>query len=277
MSARDGLVYGMPEIEYHAGPELSSTGAKRILRSPAHYQWEQEHRVEKAAYDFGHAVHALVLGTGLDIEVIDADGWRTKAAQDARKAAYAEGKVPMLAKDHARAVNTAVAVRSHPIAGPLFVAGEPEVSMFWTDETTGVRCRGRIDWLKDFADGRTAIDLKTAADADPATWGRITAKYAYDLQAAWYLDGYQAVTGVVRLDYLHVVVESNPPHAVSVVRLDDEALHIGALKAARARLVFAECSRTGQWPGYPEIVHPVGLPQWAIYEAEDEYDDEMVV
>ena len=133
-----GIVHGLDELEYHRLPGLSSTGAKRILRSPMHYQWEQEHRVEKAAYDFGHAVHALVLGTGLDIVEIDADDWRTKAAKDARTAAYAQSKIPLLRVDAERARDAAAAGKAHPIAGPLFSAGEPEVSLFWADEATGV-------------------------------------------------------------------------------------------------------------------------------------------
>ena len=28
--------------------------------------------------------------------------------------------------------------------------------------------------------------------------------------------------------------------------------------------IFAECVRTGRWPGYGERVHPVALPPWAF-------------
>lgn len=271
MSAdRSGLVFNLPEHEYHAGPELSSTAAKRILRSPAHYLWEQQHRVEKATYDFGHTVHALVLGTGLEVVRIRAEDWRTKGAQEQRKEAYAAGKVPLLAKDYARARDTAKAVQDHPVAGLLFTSGQPEVSMFWTDEATGVECRGRIDYLRD----GQAIDLKTTSDADPAAFGRTAAKFAYDLQTQWYAEGYHAITGE-HVESLHVLVETSAPHGVSVVQLDDEALHIGALKAAQARETYRQCVETGQWPGYPTNVHLVGLPAWAVYELDD--DNEMVI
>lgn len=268
MTPRDGLVYHMPELEYHDGPELSSTGAKRLLRSPAHYQWEQAHRVEKAAYDFGHAVHALVLGTGLDIVEIDADDWRSKGAREARVAAYAEGKVPMLGKDSKRARDAADAVMAHPIAGPLFQRGHPEVSMFWTDEDTGVACRGRLDWLR--TSGRPLIvDLKTCQDANPKTFGRTAASFGYDLQAEFYTQGYEAITGE-RLPSLHVLVEVEPPHAVSVVQLDDEALSIGAIKVRAALERYRDCTESGTWPAYdPTTIHPVSLPRWAAYDAED--------
>lgn len=264
-----GIVHGLDELVYHRLPGLASTGAKRLIqRSPAHYRWEQEHRTEKAAYDFGHVVHGLVLGTGLEVDVIDADSWRSKAAQDERRAAYAAGHVPMLAADYDRAVNAALAVKVHPVAGPLFHGGSAEVSLFWTDETTGVECRGRLDYLR--PDG--IVDLKTTRDANPADFGRAVAKFGYDLQTAWYRGGYEAITGE-RLRFVHVLVETEEPHAVSVIELDEEALHVGALKAARAREIYAECTSTGQWPGYdPTVIHPVGLPTWAVYEAEDTYD-----
>jgi len=263
-----GIVHGLDELEYHRLPGLSSTGAKRILRSPAHYQWEMQHRVEKAAYDFGHAVHALVLGTGLDIVEIDAEDWRSKAARDERAAAYAEGKVPLLTKDAKRARAAAAAVERHPIAGPLFQRGNPEVSMFWTDEATGVQCRGRLDWLR--LSGRPLIvDLKTTDNADPRAFGRTAASFGYDLQTEFYTQGYEAITGE-RLPFLHVLVETEQPHAVSVVQLDDEALRIGAIKVRAALERYRDCTASGIWPAYdPTTIHPVSLPRWAAYDAED--------
>jgi len=60
----------MPEIEYHAADGLSSTGMKWLLRSPKHYRQAMDHRVEKAAFDLGHCVHAKVLGVGMGVVVI---------------------------------------------------------------------------------------------------------------------------------------------------------------------------------------------------------------
>ena len=94
-----GLVYDMPDAEYHARTELSSTGARRILDSPARFRYEQTHRVESIAFDVGHAVHAKVLGLGMGIVEVHADSWRTKASQDARDAARAAGMTPLLSRD----------------------------------------------------------------------------------------------------------------------------------------------------------------------------------
>lgn len=264
---RDGLVHGLEEVTYHSGPELSSTGAKTILRSPAHYRWEQQHRTEKAAFDFGHAVHALVLGVGMDIEVIPGP-WTTKAAKQDVATARAAGCVPIKPEDWQRAKTAAAAVREHPIAGPLFSAGEPEVSMFWTDETTGVRCRGRLDWLRT-AGRLLTVDLKTCQDANPSAFGRIAAKFGYSLQQRWYREGYAATTGGEMPPLLFVLVETEPPHAVSVVQLDDEADQVGAALASRARERYRDCTESGSWPAYAEDVHVASLPRWYVTDAEE--------
>jgi hypothetical protein len=86
---RDGLIHGMSDAVYHGGPELSSSAMKTLLDSPARYQHERANRVEKSAYDLGHAVHAKILGAGLDVAVLDFPDYRTKAARDERDGARA--------------------------------------------------------------------------------------------------------------------------------------------------------------------------------------------
>jgi hypothetical protein len=264
-----GLVYGLDELEYHALPGLSSTGAKRILKSPAHYQWETAHRVEKKAYDLGHIVHAFVLGVGLRREVIPGP-WNTTLAKERVKAARARGDVPIKPEEEAQAQAMAAAVREHPVAGLLFTGGYPEVSAFWTDETTGVECRGRFDYVRDLHTRSVLVDLKTTTDANPAAFGRTALSLGYDVQTAFYTDGYATITGNV-VPFLHVLVEVDPPHAVSVVQLDEDALYVGRLKARRAIEMFRDCTAAGVWPGYSTEIESVSLPGWALTDAERRY------
>ena len=72
-------IYEVPELDYHSGAfgpadSLSSTEAKRILQAPKVLKWLRDHPQEpKAAYDLGHIVHGLVLGTGLEVVEIPED------------------------------------------------------------------------------------------------------------------------------------------------------------------------------------------------------------
>lgn len=83
----------------------------------------------------------------------------------------------------------------------------------------------------------------------------------------------QAIAGV-EAAFVHVVQETVPPHLVSVVQLDAEALQVGAEQAHRARSLYARCQETGRWPGYPPTVHSVHLPGW--YLAQHDMAEEAV-
>ena len=264
----DGLVDDLDELTYHALPGLSSTGAKAILRSPAHYRWQVEHRTDKAAFDLGHAAHADVLGTGLEVVRVEADDWRTKDARAARDAAYAAGKVPLLAKDADRAHDIAEAVRAHPIAAVLFTEGRPEVSAFWTDEATGVACRGRFDYLRRLNERPALIDLKTTVDANPKTFGNAVARFGYAIQQAHYSDGHRAITGEAPV-VLFVLVETEPPHLVSVVQLDEDTAAAGHALARVARERYRDCVAADLWPGYSDEIEVVRAPIWYLRDAED--------
>lgn len=103
-----GIYQNVPELDYHSGRfgphgSVSSTEAKRLLDCPALYKWSKENPTPpKAAFDFGHTVHGMVLGTGLDIYVHDHDSLRTKAAKEDIAAARERGQVPMSRADYAR-------------------------------------------------------------------------------------------------------------------------------------------------------------------------------
>lgn len=267
------IVRAMPEAAYHRGPELSSTGVKALLDCPARY-WQQATggHADKRAYDEGHLVHELVLGVGQGLHVVDADSWRTKAAQDASKAARRDGKVPVLRHQLLNACRIRRAIRREPLAGRLlFGAGESEVSLFWTDAESGVDCRARVDRVTTWLDGRDAlIDLKTIGEegaAAPDRLPRRTLNHGQHIQAAMYLDGAVAC-GLVAPDavFLHVHVELDPPHVVTVSQLTEDALVKGRSEYRRGIDTFRECTVTGRWPAYSDDVVSVDLPAFAYRE-----------
>ncbi len=156
-----GLYYGVPSAEYHRGlievadvngltiKPLSSTGAKAIvMQSPADYVWGLSNRMEKKAFDMGHAAHELILEGGLQtVTVLDFDSFRSKAAQAERAKVYAAGGVPMLEKELTAAYAMEKAVRSHELADSLITDGKPEVSgLVWDDEYK-IWIQVRVDWL----------------------------------------------------------------------------------------------------------------------------------
>lgn len=164
------------------------------------------------------------------------------------------------------------AVMAHPTAGKLFAAGSgaAELSAYWRDAETGLACRCRPDWWR--TDG-VLVDLKTAEDASPEAFEKSILKYRYHVQAAFYLDGARAVFASAKVaqlppdHFVFVVVEKTAPHAVSVYRLDDDAIEIGRREYQRDLTVAAECLSAGSWPAYGEAIMRASLPEWALRRA----------
>lgn len=274
-----GLYDGLDINAYHRDPSLSSSGARRLLLPgcPALYRWEQDNpRPPKAEYDFGHLAHALVLGDGPEIVVVNAKDWTTKAAQTKRDKARAGGAVPVLTHDYERAQAMAAAIREHPIASRLFApgSGRPEQSLFWRDPATGVMLRARPDWLPNPpATGRLIVpDYKTANAVDPESVAKAIQAYGYHQQADWYETGCREVLGVADVALVLVLQMKTPPYLVHVTEPDPVARRIAAAKNKAAIDLYARCLETGTWPGYgDDDITLTQLPLWAEKNDTEEY------
>lgn len=268
-----GVFPDMDEAEYHSHPALSYSTGKEYLRSPAHYKHAIENRVEKKAYDVGHAIHALVLGKGAEIVEIPHDTYRTKAAQEARDAAYAEGKTPLKTAELAPVQAAAEAVLANADARKfLELDGEPEVSLFATDPETGIDIRGRVDWLPHAVKGRRTfpVDLKSTNNASPAEVRKTINKFHYDVQASLYRHLIELARGDETGPMVQIYVEPDAPHGVSVVQIAHEDWIEGGTRKLRQILRrHAECVKTGVWPSYPAGVHAIEPPGWYLNDIYD--------
>ena len=288
----DGIVHDLDERTYHAQPELSSTGAKHLVKSGAHFQHyiTQPHE-DKAEFDLGTAVHSKVLGVGAQIAVYpDGDGPETfefedkvyddvlavngaistKAAKAFADSARRGGLIPVK-RVVARVVDRmAESVLSDHTARALLEHGSPEVSIFGTDPATGVRCRGRFDWL-----GRRAVDLKTTSgEASEVGFAKHAFDFGYHIQFGHYEYLHEIITGD-EIPYVFIVVETDAPYLTGVHTLGADEQTMGRDWARLARERFAEYSASGEWPGYrTRSGGPIGIlraPQYAIYDYIDQF------
>lgn len=262
-----GVRYDLAHDDYLRLPALGSSDIKRILRSPAHYR--------AAADDTADAADALLFGTAVHMgafeparferEVValpDVDR-RTKAGKaehDAFVLAH-PGALLLPAADLERARRVVAALHEHSAAAHLLRDGVPEVSLQWVDEATGAPCKARVDWLR--PDG-SMVDLKTARDASPLGFGRAIGQYGYAIQDAHYSAG-----GTVALRqrppyFAFIAAEKDPPYAVGVYVLDDEAVAAAEARRRGALERWAECTRTGRWPAYSDLIETITLPKWAL-------------
>jgi hypothetical protein len=268
--------------QYHRdivpGGSLSSSGARALLDPgcPAQFDYDRKHpQLPKKEFEIGTAAHSLLLGTGAELVVVDAEKWTTKAVQAEVAAIRAEDKIPLKPSDLEKVTAMVAAVRQHPVAGPLFTpgSGTAEQSLYWEDPDTKVTCRCRPDWLKQYPDLTLCVDYKTAVKADPTAVSKAIAERNYHQQDPFYIDGIQAVTGQ-QARFLFVFQSKTAPYLITVRELSDADRAIGRAKNARALRIYAECERTGVWPDWtgdtPDIPY-ISLPTWAAIREAEEY------
>ena len=266
-------IHAISPEEYHADPcdqpSLSSSIVHLLCTtSPAHARAahprlnpELERR-DAGHFDVGTAAHALILEGRDSVEVIQASDWRTNAAKEARDAARAAGRVPMLADqwEHVRAMVDATQAQLDAVdATPApFTDGKPEQTLVWTED--GVTCRALVDWLREDYD---AIDdfKTTSRSANPESWSRSLFNFGGDVQAAFYLRGLRALTNI-EAEFRFVVQETFPPYALAVFSLAPDVLALAEARVSYAISKWRSCLELDEWPAYPTRVCHVELPPW---------------
>jgi hypothetical protein len=275
-----GCYLGMPNDTYHGdccdGPSLSSSGAVTLMNEcPARFWWDSplnpdQEKEDKAAFDLGKAAHTALLEPATwesRISVIDADSYRTNAAKEAREAARAAGKVPLLPAQRDDIAGMREALLAHPIARKAWDGGVAEASYFYRDRGTGVWLKARPDFRPDHR--RWIVDYKTTGSAHPRQFARRVYDLGYFQSAAWYMDAVAAVDGAMPEEWWFVVQETKPPYLVSVFLLDQRAVEWGRRLNRRAIDLFSECCATGKWPGYSESAQVIDLPSWGHFQLEE--------
>jgi len=270
----------MNAIDYHADatgypPSLSSSIAKLLItRSPrhawlAHPRLNPNYRPEESSrFDLGSAAHALLVEGQDRMAVVEAQDWRTKAAQEARDAARAQGKFPVLAYQHT-VVKEMVKVCKQAVADNEDLAGYTldggdgisEHVIVWHEGATYMRAR--LDRVS--KDRKVIFDYKTTDNAEPESFLRQIFSLGYDVQGAFYLRANQRP----ETKYVLVVQEIEPPYAVSFLGLSPDVIELGKRKVERAIALWRECMASGKWPGYPQRVCYVEAPAWAWAREEE--------
>ena len=265
------MTISMPE--YLALDALSSSACHTLLsRSPAHACYDREHPHTSTMMDVGTVAHQVLLeGSEVNISVVEANDWRTKAAREAREIARLEHKTPILTSmmDEVRCMVEAAwhYIRRSDIA-EVMKHGAPERTLIWQEDD--LWCKARPDWLTH--DWRTIIHYKTTGrSANPEAFASHMVDMGYDLAAAFYAQGLAAVSTVHAFDVKSVFLlqETEPPYACSLVGLSPGLMELGMLKAERAIKVWRQCLLSGDWPAYPTEVCYAEPKPWHMNQMAD--------
>lgn len=256
--------------DYHADRSaVSSTGLRRILKSPRAFAAGQIAEPEETnALRFGHAVHLAILEPKLfeKLYVIMprfAGTGSVKAKADWRLTLDA-GAVILKEDEYNDLLEMINSVQRHQDACNILKNGKAEMSGYFADPDTGIKCRIRPDF---FHEGLMALlDVKTTQDIEMSSFSKTIWKYRYDFQAAFYCEGIRLITGKNVQYPLFLALEKNPPFEVAVYMADEGMMAKGLMDYRFALNKLKECIEVSSWTGYQSKIQPISLPRWATTE-----------
>lgn len=271
---------------YHAdpfkAPSLSSSIAKTLIAKSPRHAWADHPKLGGGSgkkptkeMDQGTLIHSLVLGVGAEIVRVEADNWKTKAAQVAREEARKEGKVAVLEREYVAASGAAVSIIEQMRGHGIELTGRSEAALAWVEESYDgepVQCRGMLDHV-DVGAG-AVLDLKVVVSAEPRFLERHVINMGNHIQAEAYRRALAAVEPTLqgRVDFKWVFVEMVEPTPVVVVgRPSGTMRELGDRQWRRAVDTWARCLAAKSWPAYADSgVVELEAPAWALaadYEA----------
>lgn len=268
----------MPASRYHADKSVSNTMLSAMNKSPAHcYALHlAPGRPERQPTD------AMLAGTLAHTAILEPDelALRYVAKPAGMRFSTKEGMawrdqqtsqiVTQDEMDTARAQRAAV-LKVKALAG-LLSRGESEVSLFWNDQSTGLRCRARTDWLHWTGHNRViAMDVKTISDLTADNVRRAIATYGYHRQHAHYSNGLRAC-GIEVEEFVFGFVSSTYPFLAVAYLLDDESMQQGREEVADLLALYAYCDERNEWPAFGDGYQMTSLPTWAKRISEVEVD-----
>jgi hypothetical protein len=267
--------------EYEAIDAVNWSTLKHLGRSPEHYLHHLKNKSKDTnAKQRGRVTHLAVFEPerlARDVAVWH-DRKQGRAWEDFAKKNAGKEIVTSNAFDTAKEIGAAA--RNHPMAARYLAGGLAESAIRWAYhsppiehlESFSVACKGRLDFI---ANCGAIVDLKSTKDGSPGGFSREVLRYEYHAQAAFYQDGFFAMTGQ-RLPFVFVAVEAEAPHVVQVYRVPDEVISLGRERYSLLLAQLRICRQDNKWPGYAEAEMELSLPRWATPREDEEVDSDLV-
>lgn len=286
MISAANLAPGMHSISsaaYHADcaaePSISNSLLTVLLQKCPLHAWLAHPKLnprfvprpDKEAFDLGTCAHALLL-EGINKAAMCAfDDWRSNASKEARAAARAAGKIPMLPGQYEATLSMVEAAQRYIESGPLrglLRRAKAEHTLVWRDTSYRVACRARLDLL-DMQPGQAPVvyDYKTTSADNPGDFIRGMAGNGYDTQSVFYPRGL-AELGHPGARFIFIVQETAAPFLCYLVEPSSMMIDIGTSKVNRGLRLWGDCLKSDRWPGYPVEVYQADPTVWSIKEEE---------
>lgn len=249
-----GAYHGVPEELYHSLPYVSSSFLKKFKDCPADALLPVE---KTACMELGSALHSYILEgpEAFDNQftfMLESDLNKNTKEYKALAAEFAEAnssKTILPAATNKVSTKEVIeschaSIQNHPAAAKLLSSdGASEVTLIWDDETTGLRCKARLDF---FTEG-VICDLKKTQDVKKFRNTLVT--FNYDIQAAWYLTGAQAC-GLDAVKFAFIAIEADAPYKVATGVLSDRWIDYSRSETTRLLGLVKECKERNFFPAF---------------------------
>lgn len=280
-----GIYFDVSEEQYHADKlderlSLSASVAQSlVLESEAHAYLRHPRLggtpvVPNNNMDRGSLIHALLLGRGREVAVVECEDWKKPANREERDALREQGKLAVTRTLYDASLDAAKELKRKLTARGYPLAGHSEVTLVWEETAhngASVLCRGRLDHL----DGSDIFDLKITGDANPRTLerGQLT-RMGYDIQGAAYPRALENIDARLRgrTSFTLLFCEPEPPYCITPIRFAGSLRELGARKWERAVNAWERCTRTGEWREYTDSVVFAEAKPWELEEEGVEHD-----
>lgn len=266
---------------YGAIHGINQTALKEILKSPKHFA----HRLERPK----KPTSSMGRGTANHVAVLEPERFMTQFAMwDRTKSdgtsaprkgkhweAFLEanaGREIVKETDYLMAMRVRDAVRGDKLAAKYLKGITPEVTLVWTDERTGVRCKARLDGMH--RDGGYILDLKGVTQIAREPFFTHYDNMGYGFQSAFYASGYRVCFGSLPA-YKVIAVELGEPHDVAVYDVPQSFLeedYEGQVFPALQE--YQTCLNADNWPGIANGCElTLERPRWKRSSEDGELSD----
>ena len=276
-----GIVPNMPEAEYHAHPAWSQSALKLLPDEPELFHGRHILKLpdwQVAESDdiwLGTCLHAMHL-QGQEIvripsEVLTSNGQRRGTAWKAWEAEHA-GELVLRDQDAERVNAMSAGLMADPTIQRILKSDGPnELSLFWTDEETGLDLRARIDLLREGPGGWLAADIKST-NIDVTDKRQVASKildFGYHQQDAMYEEACRRCLGFTPAAFCFIFVRNKPPYNACLWRLNPNDIALGGRRNRKAMADLVKRLVSGDWSNNRAgQVNEVSLPKYA-YEGDD--------
>ncbi len=258
-------------MDYFAHPAISNSKLGWYKQSPAHYKYFQEHgKEDRPAYLIGSATHTILFEPDtfdgiyymLDTTLMpfpDADfrNKHNKIWKEEIYEAYSHKKI-ITVEEYDMIKSMMDALHENSQVKEMLQESVFEVEGFWTDETTGLECKKKVDIVS--KSGLFRGDYKTTDNADPYKWQRKAWSMDYYRQAGFYGLDDKPDDSNKTTPFWFIAQEKTAPYGVSVHLCTQEMMNYGKDEATKLLSQIKACKEADYWPSY-EIKTPVDKKQ----------------